>query len=180
MDGTAIPIEVGCDHCRSGNLNALGTRVDRNNVELSSTNESVKLLESVPGVGPRTAEIIATHLGDATRFHNANEVSAYAGLVPKQYQSGQTDRRGRITKRGSRLLRSALVECAWCALRYNAWALRVWQKLQANGCSKKKAIVALARKLLVRCWGVLKSRQAWKEPIGFDGVGVELHWTVPC
>lgn len=119
-------------------LKAIEAKLD----ELSSTNESVKLLESVPGVGPRTAEIIATHLGDATRFHNANEVSAYAGLVPKQYQSGQTDRRGRITKRGSKVLRSALVECAWCSLRYNEWARGVWLKLQSNGVSKKKAIVA--------------------------------------
>ena len=133
--------------------------------ELSSTSASVKLLESVPGIGPRTAEIIATHLGDAKRFTSADEVSAYAGLVPKQYQSGLTDRRGRITKRGSKLLRSALVECAWCSLRYNEWARGVWLKLQSNGVSKKKAIVALARKLLVRCWGMLRSGQAWKNPL---------------
>ena len=121
------------------------------------------LLATVPGLGPRTAEIVSTHLGDATRFRTADEVSAYAGLTPRQYQSGQTDRRGRITKRGSKLLRSALVECAWCALRFNRWALATWQRLQANGLSKKKAIVALARKLLVRCWGMLKSGRAWEE-----------------
>ena len=131
---------------------------------LAGTDKSVSLLNTVPGVGPRTAEVLAVHLGDGTRFDSADEVSAYAGLVPRQYQSGETDRRGRITKRGPKLLRSALVECAWCSLRYNAWARGVWRRLVGNGLSKKKAIVALARKLLVRCWGMLKRGETWKEP----------------
>jgi transposase len=124
----------------------------------------VSLLTSVPGVGVRTAEVIAVHLFDAGRFRTAGEVGAYAGLVPRQYQSGQTDRRGRITRRGPRLLRAALVECAWCSLRYNGWARQTWLRLQANGCSKKKAVVALARKLLVRCWAILRSGVPWRSP----------------
>lgn len=131
---------------------------------LAKGDERVTLLTSVPGVGVRTAEVIAVHLGEATRFRSANEVSAYAGLVPRQYQSGTTDRRGRITRRGPRLLRAALVECAWCSLRYNRWARSVWQRLQANGLSKKKAIVALARRLLVVCWAILRKRRRWEAP----------------
>ena len=138
--------------------------VERRLDNLGRSDKSVSLLATVPGVGPRTAEVIAAHLGDGSRFHSADEVSSYAGLVPRQYQSGETDRRGRITKRGPRLLRSALVECAWCSLRYNAWAKAVWVRMQSNGLSKKKAIVALARKLLVRCWGMLRRGEVWKEP----------------
>jgi transposase len=141
------------------------TEMERKLDALGAKDEATVLLETVPGIGPRTAEVIATHLGDAKRFDSADEVSAYAGLVPRQYQSGETDRRGRITKRGSKLLRSALVECAWCSLRYNAWARGVWERLQSNGLSKKKAVVALARKLLVRCWGMLKRGEAWKDPL---------------
>jgi len=133
--------------------------------ELAAADERVALLLSVPGVGVRTAEVIAVHLGEAKRFHSADEVSAYAGLVPRQYQSGTTDRRGRITRRGPRLLRAALVECAWCSLRYNAWARRVWLRLQTNGCSRKKAVVALARKLLVRCWAMLRTGRPWREEV---------------
>jgi len=139
-------------------LTAVEARLDR----LAAASETVRRLETVPGVGTRTAEVIAAHLGDPKRFTNANQVSAYAGLVPKQYQSGETDRRGRITKRGPKLLRSALVECAWCCLRYNSWAKATWLRLQANGVGKKKAIVALARKLLVRCWGMLKRDEDWR------------------
>lgn len=130
----------------------------------AQASSAVQLLTSVPGVGVRTAEVIAAHLHDGRRFRNANEVSAYAGLVPRQYQSGETDRRGRITRRGPRLLRAALVECAWCSLRYNAWARATWRRLQANGCSKKKAVVALARKLLVRCWAILRTGRPWRAP----------------
>jgi transposase len=131
---------------------------------LAKSDPRVALLESVPGVGARTAEVIAVHLPDARRFRSADEVSAYAGLAPRQYQSGEIDRKGRITRRGPKLLRAALVECAWCSLRYNAWARQTWLRLQANGLSKKKAIVAFARKLLVRCWAILRSGQPWREP----------------
>jgi transposase len=132
---------------------------------LARGDNRVSLLASIPGVGVRTAEVIAVHLHDAGRFRSADEVSAYAGLVPRQYQSGETDRRGRITRRGPKLLRAALVECAWCSLRYNAWARDTWLRLQANGLSKKKAIVALARKLLVRCWAILRTGRPWRTPV---------------
>jgi transposase len=128
---------------------------------LAASDTRVSLLTTVPGVGTRTAEVIVVHLGNPARFRSADEVSAYAGPVPRQYQSGQTDRRGRITRRGPRLLRAALVECAWCSLRYNAWARDTWLRLQANGLSKKKVVVALAGKLLVRCWAILRTGRPW-------------------
>src|SRR5262249_52868310 len=131
---------------------------------LAKSDSQVSLLETVPGVGTRTAEVIAAHLPDARRFRSADEVSAYAGLVPRQYQSGRTDPRGPSTRRGPKLLRSALVECAWCSLRYNPWARATWLRLQENGLSKKKAVVALARRLLVRCWAILRTGQPWRDP----------------
>jgi transposase len=141
------------------------TRQVETHLDARAQNDSrVSLLLSVPGVGPRTAEVIAVYLFEARLFRSADEVSAYAGLVPRQYQSGETDRRGRITRRGPKLLRAALVECAWCSLRYNPWARTTWLRLQANGLSKKKAIVALARKLLVRCWAILKTGRPWRAP----------------
>jgi transposase len=70
-------------------------------------------------VGRKTAEVLVVALDEAGRFQNARQVSAYLGLVPRQYQSGETDRNGRITKRGSRLVRTILRECAWASLKYN-------------------------------------------------------------
>ncbi len=91
--------------------------------------------------------------------------SAYAGLVPRQYQSGELDRRGRITRRGPALLRKLLVECAWCMLRYNGWARAVYARLSRGKARKKQALVALARKLLVRCWAMLRDGTDWREEV---------------
>jgi hypothetical protein len=54
-------------------------------------------LRTIPGVGPRTAEILVACIDDPHRFENGRQVSQYFGLVPKQYQSGETDRNGRMT-----------------------------------------------------------------------------------
>ena len=85
--------------------------------------------------------------------------------MPRQYQSTDTDYRGRITKRGPALLRKMLVECAWCMIRYNAWARSFYLRLTGGGQRRKKqAIVALARKILVRCWAMLRDKQPWRDP----------------
>jgi transposase len=83
--------------------------------------------------------------------------------VPRQYQSGETDRRGRITRRGPALLRKRLVECAWVMLRYNGWARAVYQRLSRGTARQKQAIVALARKLVVRCGAMLRDKVKWRE-----------------
>lgn len=79
----------------------------------------IQRIKTIPGVGPRTAEILVACIDDPHRFENGRQVSAYFGLVPRQYQSGETDRNGRITKRGNPLARTILVKCAWASLRYN-------------------------------------------------------------
>jgi transposase len=132
---------------------------------LGKDNAEVKLLQTTPGLGPRTAEAVAAYLHEPGRFRTNKQVSAYSGLVPRQHQSGELDRRGRISKRGPALLRKLLVECAWCMLRYNAWARGFYQRLTGGGQRRKKqAIVALARKILVRCWAMLRDRQPWRDP----------------
>ncbi|MEZ6151840.1 MAG: transposase [Pirellulaceae bacterium] len=91
-------------------------------------------LRTIPGVGPRTAEILVACIDDPHRFKSGRQVSAYFGLVPRQFQSGETDRNGRITKRGNPLARTILVECAWASLRYNPWAKGVYERI----CGKQK------------------------------------------
>ena len=132
---------------------------------LGKQSADVVLLQTTPGLGPRTAETVAAYLHDARRFDSAKQVSAYSGLVPRQHQSGEMDRRGRISKRGPALLRKMLVECAWCMIRYNAWARAIYLPLTGGGQRRKKqAIVAVARKILVRCWAMLRDRKPWHDP----------------
>ncbi len=124
---------------------------------------ATRLLETAPGVGPRTAEAVVAFLHDLTRFASGKQVSAYAGLVPRQYQSGESDRKGRITRRGPGILRKVLVECAWSCLRYNAWARETYARLTRGGVTRKKpAIVALARRLLERLWAMLRDGAPWR------------------
>jgi transposase len=137
--------------------------VDRKLEELAEQDERVKLLETIPGVGRKTAEVIVTHLDKPERFATAGHVSSYAGLIPRRFQSGQMDRQGGISHRGSRLLRSALVECAWIMLKYNPWARNLYQRLcYGQKTRKKKAIVAVARKLLVCSWAMLRDNRPWQ------------------
>jgi transposase len=88
--------------------------------QAAKTNDGMKILDTIPGVGPRTAEAVVAFLPEPQRFQTTKQVSAYGGLVPLQYQSTDTDHRGRITKRGPKTLRKLLVECAWVMLLYNS------------------------------------------------------------
>lgn len=130
--------------------------------EIGRAHARVRLLDSVPGLGPRTAEAVVAHLDDPGRFMSGKQVAAYGGLVPRQFQSGEDDRRGRITKRGPAILRKLLVQCAWAMLRYNPWARAVFERLSRGKARRKQAVVALARKILVRCWAMLRDGAPWR------------------
>jgi transposase len=130
--------------------------------ELGKASARVRLLDTVPGLGPRTAEAVVAHLDDPNRFKTGKQVSAYGGLVPRQFQSGEDDRRGRITRRGPAVLRKLLAQCAWAMPRYNRWARAVFDRLSRGKARRKRAVVALARKVLVRCWAMLRDHQPWR------------------
>ncbi|HKO42346.1 MAG TPA: IS110 family transposase [Pyrinomonadaceae bacterium] len=133
---------------------------------LAANDPRITLLRTVPGVGPRLAEAIVSLIDQPGRFRKANEVSAYIGMVPKELDSGETVRRGPITKQGSRLVRSLLVEVAWAGLRYNPWVRETYQRISGGKKSRKKiAIVAVGRRLLVRCWAMLRDGTSWRAPL---------------
>ena len=119
--------------------------------------EAREILKSAPGVGFVTAEVILSELGDISRFRNAKAVCAYAGLVPIVRQSGEKkSKHMRITKEGSGLLRWALVEAVWRLVRESPkWAARFSRLMQRSG--KKRAIVAMARKLLCVLYAMLRT-----------------------
>lgn len=126
----------------------------------------VAVLRTIPGVGPRLSEAIVALLDRPERFHKASEVSAYIGMVPKQFDSGESERHGRITKHGSRVVRALLVEAAWAGMRYNPWVRQTYQRISGGKKSRKKiAIVAVGRRLLVRCWAMLRDGTSWRAPV---------------
>jgi len=132
---------------------------------IAAADPRIALLRTIPGVGPRLSEAIVALLDRPERFHKASEVSAYIGMVPKQFDSGESERHGRITKHGSRLVRSLLVEVAWAGLRYNPWVRQTYQRISGGKKSRKKiSIVAVGRRLLVRCWAMLRDGTSWRSP----------------
>jgi transposase len=138
---------------------------------IAKADPRITLLRTIPGVGPRLSEAIVALLDQPERFHKAREVSAYVGMVPKELDSGETSRRGRITKHGSRLVRSLLVEVAWAGIRYNPWVRATFQRISGGKKSRKKiAIVAVGRQLLVRCWAMLRDGTRWRSPT-LPGIG---------
>lgn len=133
---------------------------------IAKADPRVALLRTIPGVGPRLSEAIVALLDRPERFHKASEVSAYIGMVPKQFDSGESERHGRITKHGSRLVRSLLVEVAWAGMRYNPWVRQTYQRISGGKKSRKKiAIVAVGRRLLVRCWAMLRDGTSWRTQV---------------
>jgi transposase len=132
---------------------------------IAAADPRVALLRTIPGVGPRLSEAIVALLDRPERFQKAREVSAYIGMVPKQFDSGESERTGRITRHGSRIVRSLLVEVAWAGLRYNPWVRQTYQRISGGKKSRKKiAIVAVGRRLLVRCWAMLRDGTSWCPP----------------
>jgi transposase len=131
--------------------------------ELGRAEERVQLLQTIPGVGPRLAESLVTLIDNPHRFKRGKEIGAYLGLVPKQIQSGESNRLGHITRVGDRVSRALLVEVSWTGLRYNAWMRGVYERARRNSKTRKKiAIIAVARRLLIRCWAMLRDGTVWQ------------------
>lgn len=112
---------------------------------------AVRLLMTVPGIGPVTALAFAATIGDAERFAKSRTVGAYIGLTSRRWQSGEMDYSGRISKYDDAMLRALLYEAANSLLTVvrKAHPLKDWARRVKKRTSHKKACVALARKLAV-------------------------------
>ena len=121
---------------------------------LAVQDERVVRLLQLPGVGLITATTLLAAIGDISRFSKAKNLVGYAGLGARVHDSGQTHRTGRITKAGRRDIRAAMIEVAHTAARTHPyWQARLARLEPRLG--KNKAIVAIARKLLVAVWRIL-------------------------
>lgn len=120
-----------------------------------------KILLSIPGIGPITIIMMLSEIGDYSRFERPEQLVGFAGLNPASYSSGENTRLGRITRHGSEHLRTILVEAAhrvrpaWGAL-YDFF-IRIKEKK-----GSKVASVALARKILVLSWHLMKKKEMYR------------------
>jgi len=119
--------------------------------------EEVPLLMQLPGFGLLTVMTVLGAVGDISRFADAKHLVGYAGLGSSVHDSGQTHRTGHITKQGRKDLRRVLIEAAWTAAGHHPFWKREFEQLTGR-MARGKAIVAIARKLLVVAWTVLSKR----------------------
>jgi transposase len=117
--------------------------------------------EAVPqpfGFGALTSEVLRREMGDWNRFQNRRQVASITGMCPGVYSSGNHHRQGSITKHGNPRLRAALVELAWRVARWQPQypALQKWRRIlrdkKAGGAARKRAIVAVGRRLAIDLW----------------------------
>lgn len=120
--------------------------------------ESVPRLMQLPGFGLLTVMTVLGAVGDVTRFEGFKQLVGYAGLGASVHASGLTHRSGRITKQGRKDLRRVMIEAAWTAAQRHPFWKREFECLTSR-MAKGKAIVAIARKLLVAAWSVLSKCQ---------------------
>jgi transposase len=121
------------------------------------------LVDAIPGIGERVAETLVAELGtDMSRFPNAAHASSWAGLAPGQHESAGKRKSTRI-RDGNRYLRSALIQAAWAAVKKSESSLAGFYRSVAARRGKKKAIVAVAHKILVIIYTLLKTGQVYQE-----------------
>jgi transposase len=128
---------------------------------LAADHRYVPLLDTVPGIGSVLAYTIAAEIGDIGRFPAPAKLVAYTGLCPRVYQSGESERRGSLSKQGPRYLRWALIEATSHACRHPAYARRYEQTKRRLGRQRgpKVARVQLARTLAQAIWHMLTRNQ---------------------
>lgn len=132
--------------------------------KLAKDHPAVALLKTIPGVGPRTSEVIAAYVADPARFNRLRQVGAYFGLVPCQDSSAGANRLGHITREGPATARKMLVEAAWQVIRRDASVRQRFERLtQGKQTRRKIAVVAVAHHLACCMVSMLKTGEAWRQ-----------------
>jgi len=137
-------------------------KLDHQIVDIVSKDARAKLLDTLPGVAPYTALFLACVLDDIDRFPDSKHACAYLGLVPWLDESADVTHLGHITKRGDKWLRRNLVECARAAVRKDPHLSEFYTRLKHKR-GERKALIAVARKLVSYAYWMLKRNKTYEE-----------------
>jgi transposase len=121
-----------------------------------------KNLKSIKGIGSLGASILLSVIVDVNDFPDEGKLASYFGIVPRVSNSNETLHSGRITKLGTKLGRTTLVQCALIAKRYSSYLSDYYDRIKARR-GAGKAIIALARKFLNLIYHTLKNNWVWED-----------------
>ena len=147
-----------CKNLRKSILDV--TKLIRQLSRTTAYQENVILLKSIPGIGLLTAMIILTELESIDRFNNLDKMCGYIGLIPSTKSSGEKEKTGEITPRGHNVLRTAIIESSWTAIRNDPSLMKSYL-LYCKRMESNKAIIKIARKLLSRVRFVLSNKKQY-------------------
>jgi transposase len=155
-----IELRVIVEQIRS--LNRSIAELEKTIGEEGSKLEGHKGLSSIKGIGKITSAILLSVIGDVNDFPDEGRLASYFGIVPRVSNSNQTERSGRIHKRGTKLGRTALVQSALIAANYSPYLKRFYEQVKARR-GAGKAIIALARKFLGIIYRTLKNKWVFED-----------------
>ncbi len=127
----------------------------------ASEDSNEETYRSAPGIGPLGARILSNELGDMRQFENERQLFSFTGLTPSEHSSGDSIRRGHITHQGNHRVRWILCEAAWRAIKQDQDLKDFFEGLYPRA-GKKKAIVAVARKLVGRIRAAFRQHSLYK------------------
>lgn len=142
----------------------------KNSCEQAALCQDIEILKSIKGIGDTTAMHFIAEVGDIERFSSPKKLIAYAGLDPTVYESGKFKGSSRLSKRGNRHLRRVLWLMATSVVMHNEYFREYFTHRRAQGLPYKKAVLAVAHKLLRTIYSMLKH----KKPFSLD------HCFSPC
>lgn len=142
-------------------------RIEAELDDIARHHAGVALLQTIPGVGPRTAEAFAAYVDRPQRFGNVKQVAAYFGLVPCQDQSGHANRLGHITREGPSTMRRLLTEASWQGVKNSPQIRARYEQIQRGDPQRRKiALVAIGHYLVRVMFAMLRRGEAWNEAGG--------------
>lgn len=127
-------------------------------------NETLKRLQTIPGIGRKTAVMLITITNDFRKFNNYKKLIAYVGFSPRIYQSGSSiNGKGHICKMGKAQIRKLLYMCSWSAKHKNKACIEMYERLKAKGKPERVIKVAIANKLIKQAFALIKNNQFYNE-----------------
>ena len=138
--------------------------IEREMRQQAKEDRNETIYRSVPGIGPIASRILSNELGDMSHFRNERSLFCHTGLTPSEFSSGEYRRQGSITRQGSARIRWLLTEASWKAIKVDKKLAQDFERISLKT-GKKKAIVAIARKLIGRIRACFRKGESYE--LGF-------------